>query len=128
MKVKNLNNLQPEPIQLIPPQNSPHKYLLLVYLSWTYLVVSLKPVLRHRYTENQPIAQPTLCFVVSILITSNHPLSLVNFLDSNVYAQIFLTMNMRFKFSLKAFYPEAILTNYFLNKSTTRHTSYEPNP
>ena len=67
----------------------PYLYLYL------YLLVSLKPVLRHRYTENQPIALPTLCIVVSILITSNHPLSLVNSLDSNVYVQIFLTMNMR---------------------------------
>ena len=30
-----------------------------------------------------------------IYITSNHPLSFVNSLDSNVYVQIFLTMNMR---------------------------------
>ena len=61
----------------------------------TYLLVSQKPVLKHRYTENQPIALTTLCIVVSILITSNHPLSLVNSLDSNVFVQIFLTMNMR---------------------------------
>ena len=61
----------------------------------TCLLVSLKPVLKHRYTENQPIALPTLCIVVSILITSNHPMSLVNSLDSNVYVQIFMTMNMR---------------------------------
>ena len=94
-----------------PLYNSPQKYLLLVYRSWMYLLVSLKPVLRHRYTENQPIALPTLCNVVFILISSNHPLSLVNFLDSNVNVQIFLTTNMRLKFSLKAFYPEAILTN-----------------
>ena len=76
-----------------------------------YLLVSLKPVLRHRYEENQPIALPTLCIVVFILITSNHPLSLVNFLDSNVYVQIFRTMNMKLKFSLKVFYPGDILTN-----------------
>ena len=95
MEVKNLNNLQPEPTQLIPLWNSPHKYLLLVYISWTCMLVSLKPVLKHRYAESQPFALPTLCIVVSILITSNHPLSLVNFLDSNVYVQIFLSMNMR---------------------------------
>ena len=57
--------------------------------------MSLKPVLNHRYSENQPIALPTLCIVVSILITSSHPLSLVKFLDSNVCVQVFLTMNMR---------------------------------
>ena len=94
MEVKNLNNLQPEPIQFIPVLNSPHEYLLNFYRSWTYLLVSLKPVLKHRYTENQPIALPTFCILVSILITSNHPLSLVNSLDSYVYVQIFLTMNM----------------------------------
>ena len=33
------------------------------------LVVSLKSVLKQRYTENQQIAFPTLCIVVSILIT-----------------------------------------------------------
>ena len=41
----------------------------LVYLSWMYLLVSLKKILKHRYTENQPIALPGLCIVVSILIT-----------------------------------------------------------
>ena len=62
---------------------------------WTYLFVSLTPVSKHRYAENQPIALPTLCIIVSILITSNHPLSLVNTLDTNECVQIFLSMNMR---------------------------------
>ena len=57
--------------------------------------MSLKPVLKHRYSENQPIALPTIYIVVSILITSSHPLSLVKSLDSNVCVEVFLTMNMR---------------------------------
>ena len=32
----------------------------------------MKPAIRHRYRENQPIALHTLCIIVSILITSNH--------------------------------------------------------
>ena len=58
----------------------------------------------------KPTDRPTY-----LMYCSFHPhhitSSLVNFLDSNIYAQIFLTMNMRPKFSFKAFYPGAILTN-----------------
>ena len=43
--------------------------------------------------------------------TSNHLLSLVNFLDSNVYVKIFQTMNIKLRFSLKGFYPWAIPKN-----------------
>ena len=75
--MKNLNNIEPEPTQLIPLWNSPQKNLQLVYLSWVYLFVSMKPVLKHRYTENQPIDLPTIC--------SFHPHNIWSF---NVFSQL----------------------------------------
>ena len=57
-----------------------------------YLLASLQPVLGHRYTGNKLIPHPLLFIVVSILFSPNHPLFLVNVLDSNVYAQIFRTV------------------------------------
>ena len=54
---------------------------------------------------------PYLMYRVSILITSIHLLSLVNFVDSNVCVQIFLTMNMRLRFLLLSWgYPYKLIS------------------
>ena len=88
MEVKNLNNLLSEPTQAIPLWKSPLICLPLDCLSSKYMFALQKPVVRHRYSESLPIALPTLCIVVFILNTSNHPMAFAPKKFSHVYVHI----------------------------------------